>query len=125
MFFIVRKKLLQESMKNYNFLNEFNNSFRHIGRKHKTLDDDFQKFKKIIENFPEGIGKNFTTIYSEQTVKVIKARMACRALRKRSLRVIYGFCENEKIFYFIEIYYRGDQANESKPLINSFLKRFK
>ena len=50
--------------------------------------------------------------------------MACRALRDRSLRVIYAYTEESDKFYFIELYFKGEQVNENKQLIKKFLSQF-
>ncbi|OGF51634.1 hypothetical protein A3I27_00290 [Candidatus Giovannonibacteria bacterium RIFCSPLOWO2_02_FULL_43_11b] len=112
-------------MKNCNLLPEFEKNFKQLFKRYRTLKDDFEKLKEILLRYPAGIGKNFTVIHSERTCKIIKARMACRALRDRSLRVIYAYAEEDKQFYFIELYFKGEQANENRTLINDFLRQFK
>ena len=110
-------------MKHCDFLPEFEKSFKRLSKKYKTLEDDFEKFKEILSKYPAGVGKNFTIIHSEPNCKVVKARMACRALRGRSLRVIYAYLEAEQSFYFIELYFKGEQVNEDKGLISDFLRQ--
>jgi len=123
-FFIDRKKHLLGSMRKYEYLKEFSKSYKRLKKKYQTLDDDFEKFCEVLEEYPEGVGRNFVSIYMGKDLKIIKARMACRALREHSLRVVYGYHQKKDIFYFLEIYYKGDQENESRSLINSFLKEF-
>ncbi len=115
-------KLPLENMKNFNFLPEFEKNFKRLFRKYKTLEDDFEKFKEILISRPTGVGKNFTIIHSEETCKIVKARMACRALRDRSLRIIYAYSEEKQQFDFIELYFKGEQINENKRLVNEFLR---
>lgn len=110
-------------MESFNLSPEFEKNFKHLSKKYKTLEDDFEKFKEILLKYPAGVGKNFTIIHSESACKIIKARMACRALRDRSLRVIYSYEESNKRFYFIELYFKSEQANENKRLISDFLKK--
>ena len=88
------------------------------------MDDDLEKFKAILLTHPAGIGTNFTIIHSEETCKIVKARMACRSLRDRSLRLIYAYLEENDEFYFIELYFKGEQMNETRALIKEFLKQF-
>ena len=125
MCFIARPKPQSENMKNFNLSPEFERNFKRLFKKYKTLEDDFEKFKKILVSYPTGVGKNFTIIRSEETCKIVKARMACRALRGRSLRVIYAHLEEKEQFYFIELYPKNEQTNENKALINEFLRQFK
>jgi hypothetical protein len=110
-------------MKIFNFSPEFEKNFKRLLKKYKTLNDDFGKFKKILLSYPTGVGKNFVIIRSEQTCKIMKARMACRALRDRSLRIIYVYSEEKQQFDFIELYFKGEQINENKAFINDFLRQ--
>jgi hypothetical protein len=109
-------------MKNFNELAEFAKEFKRLSKKHKTLDDDLAKFKKVLLTAPTGIGKNFVVVHSTSSVKIVKARMACQALRDRSLRIIYAYLEQEKRFEFIEIYFKGDKENENRERIKAYLK---
>ena len=104
-------------MTSFNLLDAFERNFKRLSKKYKTLKDDFEKFQRVLRNVPCGVGKNFTIIHSEPAYKIIKARMACRALRDRSLRVVYAHMEEGDRFYFIEIYFKGEQVNENKHLI--------
>ncbi|TSC95887.1 MAG: Uncharacterized protein Athens101426_543 [Parcubacteria group bacterium Athens1014_26] len=110
-------------MKSFNLSPEFEKNFKQLFKKYRTLEDDFEKFKAILLTHPTGVGKNFTIIHSEEACKIIKARMACRALRDRSLRVIYAYQEEGEQFHFVELYFKGEQVNEDKQLIKDFLNQ--
>ncbi|MCI0616514.1 hypothetical protein L0244_26335 [bacterium] len=101
---------------------EFEKGFKRLFKKYKTLDDDLEKFKKVLLATPTGIGKNFVVVHSSSNVKIVKARMACRALRDRSLRVIYSYFEQEQRTEFIEIYFKGEKENEDRERIKEYLK---
>ncbi len=111
-------------MKSFESSPQFEKNFKQLFRKYKTLEDDFEKLKEVLAQYPTGIGKNFIITHTQQECKIIKARMACRALRDRSLRVIYAYQEAAERFYFIEIYFKGEQVNENRGLIKEFLKQF-
>lgn len=111
-------------MKNFDLSPEFEKNFKQLFKKYKTLKDDFEKFKEILVSYPSGVGKNFVIIHSEPACKIVKARMACRALRDRSLRVIYAYEEANERFSFIELYFKGEQVNENRRLIKEFLSQF-
>jgi len=108
-------------MNHFNALAEFEKEFKRMRKKYRTLDDDLEKFKKILIAAPTGIGKNFVIVYSSQTVKIIKARMACRALRDRSLRIVYSYFEQDQRIEFIEIYFKGEKENEDRGRIKEYL----
>ena len=108
-------------MNHFDDLAEFEKEFKRLFKKYRTLDDDLEKFKKILIAAPIGIGKNFVIIYSSQTVKIIKARMACRVLRDRSLRIVYSYFEQDQRIEFIEIYFKGEKENEDRGRIKEYL----
>jgi len=109
-------------MDNFNLLPEFEKEFKGLLKKYKTLNDDLRKFKAVLISYPTGVGKNFTVIYSTKVVKIVKARMACRALRKRSLRIIYSYFEKDGRIEFMELYFKGDKENEDRKRIKEYLK---
>lgn len=109
-------------MNNFNAAAEFEKEFKQLFKKYKTLNDDLEKFKRVLLVTPTGIGKNFVIIHSLPTVKIIKARMACRTLRDRSLRIIYSYFEQEQRIEFIEIYFKGKKESEDRERIKEYLK---
>lgn len=109
-------------MKNFNSLPEFRRELRKLSRKYGTLNDDLEIFKEVLSTSPTGFGNSFTVIHSTKVIKIVKARMACRSLRGRSLRVIYAYLEREEKIEFIEIYYKGNKENEDRNRIKEYLK---
>ena len=109
-------------MKNFNSLPEFKGELTKLSKKYGTLDSDLETFKQVLSSSPTGFGKNFTVIHSTEAVKIVKARMACRSLRNRSLRIIYAYVEHEEKIEFIEIYYKGNKENEDLSRIKGYLK---
>jgi len=109
-------------MNRYDCLPIFEKEFKRLSKQYRTLKDDFDKFKKVLEMFPTGVGNNFVIIHSGKTIKIVKARMACQALRDRSLRIIYGYKESNASIDFIEIYFKGDKENEDRGRITNYLQ---
>ena len=110
-------------MKSFNELDKFEKEFKRLFKKYNTLNDDFEKFKKVLAMYPTGVGKNFIIIYSSPRAKIIKAHMACRALRNNHLlRLIYAYLEQEQKIEFIEVYYKGDKENEDRNRIKIYLE---
>jgi hypothetical protein len=59
--------------------------------------------------------------------EIYKARkFACRSLKGKGaasgIRIIYGYYSDEDVIEFIEMYYKGDKANEDRQRI---LQRYK
>ena len=112
-------------MKRFNEIDKFKKEFKKLFKKYKTLDDDFEKFKKILVVYPAGVGKNFIIIHSAENLKIVKAHLACRALRNNHLlRVIYSYFEQERRIEFIELYFKGGKENEDRERIKEYLKNY-
>ena len=110
-------------MANFDELPEFQKELKHLSKKYRTLDDDLEKFKMILDAQAFGIGKNFIVVHSSPNGNIIKAYLACRALRNNHLlRVIYAYFEQEQKIEFIEIYFKGDKENEDRERIKEYLK---
>ena len=108
-------------MNRFDSLPEFEKEFKQLLKKYRTLNDDLEKLKQVLLACPTGIGKNFTVLHSEGKINIVKARMACQALRNRSLRVIYAFHEEESKIIFIELYFKGNKETENKKRIIDFI----
>ena len=122
MYFTDRKKLLYENMSHFNRLQEFEKELEKLGKKYSSLYDDLKKFERLIEVNSTGLGKNFIIIHNSKDVKIIKARVACKSLRDRSMRIIYAYHDKLITFVFIEIYFKGHKENEDKERINLYLE---
>ena len=105
-----------------NQLPEFQKELKKLGRKYPSLYDDIKKFEVILATCPTGIGKNFSIIHSSDIIKVVKARLACKSLRDRSIRIIYAYHEQEITFMYIELYFKGDKENEDYERVKEYIK---
>lgn len=91
------------------------------------MDGDLVEFKKILKESPLGIGKHFNVLTRSGDIFVIKARFFSQSLKKKSLRIIYAYVKDCEIIEmigieFIELYFKGNKANEDKERINKYLK---
>ena len=108
-------------------LAEFEKDFKKLAKRFKTLDDDIETFinrqlklthKLGIDNkgvvHISGLGIEIPKIYKAK-------RFACKALKGRGgmsgIRIIYAYYEKEDVIEFIEIYFKGDKANEDEKRI--------
>jgi hypothetical protein len=108
----------------YNELPEFSKEFKKYSKKYRTLQDDLNNFKKIIDSIPVGTGKHFNVLFSNTELKIIKARLFCRCLKGSSMRIIYCFFQNKNEIEFAELYFKGDKENEDRDRIKEYLKKF-
>ncbi|NCN94779.1 hypothetical protein GW888_00185 [Candidatus Wolfebacteria bacterium] len=109
---------------NFNESDEFIKAFKRLSKKYRSLPDDLLEFKKVVSEFPLGSGKHFVVLHSQEEIKILKARLFCRYLRGTSLRIVYAYRGTIKTIDFIELYFKGEQVNETKSLINDFLNQF-
>lgn len=110
-------------MNRFNRLPEFEKEFLRLLKKYRSLQEDIDKFERFVFENPTGVGKNFNIIHDSENVKVVKARMMCKSLRDRSIRIIYAYHDNVFEFVHIEIYFKGDKENEDRERIKQYLKK--
>lgn len=122
MFFIDLKKLLFENMSHFKQLPEFDKEFKKLSKKYPSLVGDLKSFEKIIETYPVGVGTNFVILHHAPNVKIVKARLACKSLRGRSVRVVYAYHDDTITFVYIEVYFKGEKENEDRARIEEYLK---
>ncbi|MGD9778024.1 MAG: hypothetical protein AB7U72_14135 [Methanosarcina sp.] len=123
------KKLFSEIRR----LKEFEREFQALLKKFKTLEEDMETFinvqldlyhKQKIDN--SGVFR--ITNLNIDNPKIYKAKkFACKSLRgtgiKSGIRIIYAYYEEEDIIEFIEIYYKGDKANEDRERILRYYQK--
>lgn len=117
------KKVFKEIRK----LTEFEKDFKKLAKKFKTLDDDIETFinKQLKLTHKLGIDNKGVVHIAGLGIeipKIYKAKkFACKALKGRGgmsgIRIIYAYYEKEDVVEFIEIYFKGDKANEDKKRI--------
>ena len=128
-FFIEIATILCENMPtSFKETDGFKKDFKRLAKKYKSLAEDFELFKKIITQNALGFGVHFNVITKENGWTVIKARLFCRYLKGRTLRIIYSYWEKRdemevvKSFEFIELYFKGEKENEDRGRIREYLK---
>jgi hypothetical protein len=108
-------------------LDEFEKDFKKLNKKFRTLKDDLTTFianqlklthKLNIDNKGVVQISDLGILYPQ----IYKARkFSCKALKGKGaasgIRIIYAHFEEEDIIEFVEIYYKGDKANEDRKRI--------
>jgi len=108
---------------NYKELPEFVRELKKLSKKYRTLPDDIEVFKKNVVVVDLCRNKNFAIITQNSHLTIIKARLACRYLKRNTLRVVCSLCRKEETVEFIEIYFKGDKENEDRKRISDYLSR--
>lgn len=110
---------------NYNELLEFSKEFKRFSKKYKSLSDDLEEFKRVVNIAPLGNSKHFNIITRNEQYAVIKARLFCRYLKGSSrLRIVYAFHFQSCRVEFIQLYFKGEQQNENKERIKEYLENY-
>jgi hypothetical protein len=118
----------------YNETNQFQKDLKRLLKKYQTLEDDLETVKRnAIELYHLKRVNNQSVFpiqgFCSETIQICKIKkFACKALKgrgsKSGIRVIYAFhCQGCKV-EFIEIYFKGEQANENQERIEEYLKKF-
>ena len=112
-------------MSHSNYLPEFTKELNVLLKKYRSLNEDIKSFEGVIFTRPAGFGKNFTIIHNSEKLKIIKARLMCKSLRSRDIRIIYAHHDDRLEFIYIEIYYKGNKDNEDKERVKEYILKFK
>jgi hypothetical protein len=109
-------------------LAEFKKDLKHLLKKYRTLNDDLDVVKRVLEIAPdERPPFSFRINNLGLATCVIKVKkIACKALKGRGvnsgLRLIYAHFPNEQKITFVELYHKNDKENEDKKRITDNFK---
>jgi len=97
-------------------------------RKYRSLPQDIEKLKPVLATFPNGNGtKHWNCLHAsgDGSVRVFKVRLSCASMKGGSrFRIIYAHVsgsETVDFIDFIEIYSKGEKANEDRGLLKEYL----
>jgi len=108
---------------------EFKKDFKKLFKKYKTLKKDFDDLKnKYLNLFPQGNGtKHWNSLHKNESFEIYKVRMHCDSTKGKFFRVIYAYHKKTntiELIEFIEIYFKGNKANEDKGRIKKYINTF-
>ena len=109
-------------------LTEFKKDLKSLFKKYRTLNDDLEVVKRVLEVSPdERPPFSFRIDNLDLETCIIKVKkIACKALKGRGvnsgLRLIYAHFPDEQKITFIELYYKNDKENEDKKRITDNFK---
>ena len=108
-------------------LTEFKKDLKTLLKKYRTLLDDLDVVKKVLEVSPqEKPPFSFRIDNLGLVTCVVKVKkIACKALKGRGvnsgLRLIYAHFKEEEKIVFIELYHKNEKENEDKQrILNNF-----
>ena len=125
----MKKKIFNEIRR----INEFEKDFKRLVKKFRTLDEDLNTFISVQLKLVHKLEKDNSGIVRMSDLgidnpKIYKARkFACKALKGKGvasgIRIIYAYYKEEDVIEFIEIYYKGEKANEDRDRIMRHYKK--
>ena len=120
----------------YKETDRFKKDFKHLLKKYKTIESDFELMKRTtIELFHlNNINNNSIFLCEGQQSKILEnkikiykiKKIACKSLKgsgcNSGLRIIYAYFEKENIVEFLQFYYKNESVNEDRELIKEYLR---
>ncbi len=104
-------------------LTAFTKDVKDLLKRYRTLNDDLDVVKKVLEVLPdERPPFSFRIDGLGLTTCVIKVKkIACKSLKGRGvnsgLRLIYAYFKEEQKIVFIELFHKNDKENEDRRRI--------
>lgn len=106
----------------------FKKDFKSLLKKYKTLVDDLDIVKKVLEILPEDrppFSYRIDNLGLESCVVKVK-KIACKSLKGKGvnsgLRLVYAYFKEEERIVFIEIYHKNDKEDEDRVRILEYFK---
>jgi mRNA-degrading endonuclease YafQ of YafQ-DinJ toxin-antitoxin module len=108
-------------------LTDFKKDLKTLLKKYRTLNDDLDVVKKVLDILPDE-RPPFSFRIDNLGLKtcIIKVKkIACKALKGRGvnsgLRLVYAYFKEQEKIIFIELYHKNDKENEDKQrILNNF-----
>lgn len=108
-------------------LTEFKKDLKRLLKRYRTLRDDLEVVKKVLDIKPEArppFSFQLNNLGVETCIIKVK-KIACKALKGRGvntgLRLVYAHFEEREEIVFIELYHKSDKGNEDRQrIINNF-----
>jgi mRNA-degrading endonuclease YafQ of YafQ-DinJ toxin-antitoxin module len=109
-------------------LTEFKKDLKNLLKKYRTLNDDLDVVKQVLEVTPDKrppFSFRIDNLGLETCIIKVK-KIACKALKGKGvnsgLRLIYAHFADEQKITFIELYHKNDKDNEDKNRITDNFK---
>ena len=126
MFFTGMNDILYGSMTKFSATQQFVKEFKKFSKlkQHQSLKKDIQTLKNIIIANPQGNKRHFVTLKQQGVFFVIKARLACKSLKKGTstpFRVVYVYDKTLDCVTFLEMYHKDKKTREDQERIKKYL----
>jgi mRNA-degrading endonuclease RelE of RelBE toxin-antitoxin system len=109
-------------------LTEYKRDLKVLLKKYRTLNDDLNVVRKVLEIFPDErppFSYRIDGLRVESCIIKVK-KIACKSLKGRGvnsgLRLVYAWVSDEQKITFIELYHKSDKENEDRQRILDHFK---
>ena len=119
-------------MINYKTLPEFDKDFKSLLKRFRTLESDFETFKKYtIETFyeqkvPTAAFVPVESFCGEKYISNKVRKFACKSLPGRGsqsgIRIIFIWQKEIRTVTFVEIYFKGDKPEEDRKRLKAVVE---
>jgi hypothetical protein len=113
---------------NFDELTEFKKDLKNLLKKYRTLNDDLDVVKRVLDVTPDErppFSFRIDNLVLETCIIKVK-KIACKALKGKGvnsgLRLIYAHFPDEQKITFIELYHKNDKENEDRKRITDNFK---
>jgi hypothetical protein len=107
-------------------IDPFNRDFKGLLKKYKTLQDDIETVKRVLEILPDArppFSFRIDNLGIESCIIKVK-KIACKSLKgngvNSGLRLVYAYFKEEERIVFIEIYHKNDKEIEDRDRIMNY-----
>jgi hypothetical protein len=106
----------------------FKKDLKGLLKKYKTLQDDLETVKRVLEILPDArppFSFRIDNLGIESCVIKVK-KIACKSLKgngvNSGLRLVYAYYKEEDKIVFIEMYHKNEKENEDRDRILEYFK---
>lgn len=106
----------------------YKKDFKGLLKKYKTLKDDLEVVKKVMEVLPDArppFSFRIDNLGIESCVIKVK-KIACKSLKgngvNSGLRLVYAYFKEENRIVFVELYHKNEKDNEDRDRIYEYFK---
>ena len=119
-------------MINYKNLPEFDKDFKSLLKRFRTLESDFETFKKYTiktfyeQNVPTTAFVSIEGFCGEKYTSCKVRKFACKSLPGRGsqsgIRIIFIWQDDIQLVTFVEMYFKGDKPEENRERLKTAIE---
>lgn len=99
----------------------FQKELKKLTKRYRTLPEDLKILENLISKFPDGSDSRHCHVLKEDgRIRICKRRMMCRAVKGSEFRIVYFHDGDAAELLHLEIFFKGDKANEDRQRIEIF-----